>query len=180
MRKLNPTPCAQCQTIPFVTEVAKEIHTIIALPNCTDTFLRKQTVVPTRNFTLPRTHRTTTRRREGSVRTRQVSGWRRTRCFLTAAGWEQQSTARPLTIYRTQRAVVAKAHRKTISHMSMLASSPKSTAEGTCVEPQQKNRFRSNTTWRCSVHLSSAKAPLSVPAASGDPHSKTCCFTATP
>ena len=73
MRKLSATSCAQCQTIPFVTEVAKGIYTIIAPPNCPDKFLRQQTAVPTRNFTLPTTHRTTTRRWEGSVRTFQVS-----------------------------------------------------------------------------------------------------------
>ena len=57
-----------------------------------------------------------------------------------ATGREQQFTARPLTTtsHGTQHTVVPKAHRKTISQMSMLASSPKSTADNTCVEPQQK------------------------------------------
>ena len=152
MRKLSATSCAQCQTIPFVTEVAKGIHTIIAPPHCLDKFLRQQTAVPTRNFTLPTTHRTTTRRWEGSVRTLQVSeknSWfsyaaqreseaDHARCARQrrAAGREQQFTARPLTTtsHRTQHTVVPKAHRKTISQMS----TPKSTAEDTCVEPQQK------------------------------------------
>ena len=133
----------------------QEIYTIIAPPYCPYKCLRQQTAVPTRNFTLPTTHHTTTRRWEGSVRTRQVSeknSWfsyaaqreseadhaqyarqRRT------AGREQQSTARPLTTsHGTQHTVVPKAHRKTISQMSMLASSPESTVDNTCVEPQQK------------------------------------------